>query len=266
MTTKYRGAQISNAPSIVDIQALNDMDANIIRFQFMGDLFNESRAELIKVLEHTNKKVIIALMRGAFNYVDNRPAAHEFWKKIITEFDSNPKVFGYDLLNEPAGTADDVKIYMRRISLGVLEQTAKKVIVTNVHGDPTRFTSCYFSPKCWHTLHMYLPMALTHQGIGLRKYPVNYPSPKMNKENLKNFLSKARAFQQKNRARMYVGEFGISKFASPESRKAYLKDCISIFEEYGWHWSYHAFREADVWDLEADGTIEVMKKAWEKNA
>lgn len=35
-----------------------------------------------------------------------------------------------------------------------------------------------------------------------------------------------------------------------EGADAYLRDCISLFEEYGWDWSYHAFREWSGWDVE----------------
>ena len=30
----------------------------------------------------------------------------------------------------------------------------------------------------------------------------------------------------------------------------YLRDAISLFEEYGWDWSYHAFREWAGWSVE----------------
>ena len=33
----------------------------------------------------------------------------------------------------------------------------------------------------------------------------------------------------------------------------YLRDCISIFEEYGWDWTYHAFREWPGWSVEHEG-------------
>jgi hypothetical protein len=29
-----------------------------------------------------------------------------------------------------------------------------------------------------------------------------------------------------------------------------LKDCIALFEEFGWDWSYHAFREWSGWSVE----------------
>jgi hypothetical protein len=30
----------------------------------------------------------------------------------------------------------------------------------------------------------------------------------------------------------------------------YLRDCIELFEEYGWDWTYHAYREWDGWSVE----------------
>ena len=29
-----------------------------------------------------------------------------------------------------------------------------------------------------------------------------------------------------------------------------MKDCIELFEEFGWDWSYHAFREWSGWSVE----------------
>lgn len=56
---------------------------------------------------------------------------------------------------------------------------------------------------------------------------------------------------KKYRARIYVGEFSAAAWA-PGAEK-YLADCISIFEEYGWDWTYHSFRESPVWSLEYEG-------------
>ncbi|NLE54436.1 MAG: glycoside hydrolase, partial [Lentisphaerae bacterium] len=33
-------------------------------------------------------------------------------------------------------------------------------------------------------------------------------------------------------------------------------DCIAIFEEYGWDWTYHAFRESPIWSVEMTGTVD----------
>ena len=61
-------------------------------------------------------------------------------------------------------------------------------------------------------------------------------------------LQAVRDFQQRHDAVIYIGEFSAIIWA--EGAERYLADCIAIFEEYGWHWSYHAFREWDGWSVE----------------
>ena len=72
---------------------------------------------------------------------------------------------------------------------------------------------------------------------------------------LRRTLEPVRAFQKRHHARIYVGEFSAASYAP--GAENYLRDAISLFEEYGWDWTYHAFREADVWNVEkvrnADG-------------
>ena len=50
------------------------------------------------------------------------------------------------------------------------------------------------------------------------------------------------------RIHIYVGEFSAIRWAPGADN--YLRDCIDIFEEYGWDWTYHAYREWDVWSVE----------------
>ena len=61
-------------------------------------------------------------------------------------------------------------------------------------------------------------------------------------------LGAVRDFQLRHDAIVYIGEF--SAIAWAEGAGEYLTDCISIFEEYGWNWSYHAFREFTGWSVE----------------
>ena len=57
-----------------------------------------------------------------------------------------------------------------------------------------------------------------------------------------------RAFQEKHKCRIYVGEFSAAAWAP--GAENYLRDCIDLFEEYGWDWTYHAFRESPIWDVD----------------
>ncbi len=72
----------------------------------------------------------------------------------------------------------------------------------------------------------------------------------MDKESLRKRLEPVRQFQLAYNAHIYVGEFSAIRWAPGAAQ--YLDDCISIFEEYGWDWTYHAFREWQGWSVEVD--------------
>ena len=65
-------------------------------------------------------------------------------------------------------------------------------------------------------------------------------------------LAPVREFERKHGAKIYVGEFSAVSVA--EGADKYIAECIALFEEYGWDWTYHAFREARCWSLEYEGT------------
>jgi hypothetical protein len=102
---------------------------------------------------------------------------------------------------------------------------------------------------------MYLPHNFTHQGVyespvGL-VYPGNMDDGKhWDKEQLRNALRPVREFSQDYGVAIYIGEFGSIRWAPENSTYRYLRDCIEVFEEEGWDWAYHAFREWDGWSVE----------------
>ena len=57
-------------------------------------------------------------------------------------------------------------------------------------------------------------------------------------------------FQREFNVQIYVGEFSAIRWAPGDSAYVYLRDLIDLFEEYGWDWSYHAYREWDGWSVE----------------
>jgi hypothetical protein len=44
------------------------------------------------------------------------------------------------------------------------------------------------------------------------------------------------------------GEFSVIRWAPGAVN--YLRDCIELFEQCGWDWTYHAYREWDGWSVE----------------
>ena len=84
------------------------------------------------------------------------------------------------------------------------------------------------------------------------------------KKKIRETLQPVRDFQLRHNAKIYVGEFSAVVWAPGADR--YLEDCIEIFEEYGWDWSYHAFREWNGWSLEHEGESHVSMRPSPDNA
>ena len=132
-------------------------------------------------------------------------------------------------------------------------------IIVECNGQDAPWGFGCFSPldltNIIYQVHMYLPLAYTHQGVmwkqgdTYRAYPDE--SKGWNKEYLRAGLRPVREFQLRHGAKIYCGEFSAVAWAPGADR--YLRDCIDIFEEYGWDWSYHAFREWGGWSVEREG-------------
>ena len=105
-----------------------------------------------------------------------------------------------------------------------------------------------------YEVHMYMPTDYTHQGVFDTPLGGVYPDETRgwNRDYLRKMLSRVREFQLRHGARIYVGEF--SAIAWAKGAETYLADCISLFEEYGWDWTYHSFRGWPPWSVEHECT------------
>ena len=181
----------------------------------------------------------------------------ETWKRIATRFKGKPAVYGYDLVNEPHQKTPAPTNYweiQRRAAEAVraIDPDTPIIVESNLSDAPSAFR--YLSPLAMdnviYQVHCYRPGDFTHQGIRGNPVGAVWPDPAKgrDREYLRRTLQPVRDFQLKHKARIYVGEFSAASYAV--GAENYLRDCIDLFEEYGWDWTYHAFREANVWSVE----------------
>ncbi len=192
----------------------------------------------------------------------------EVWKRIATRFKGNPAVWGYDLVNEPVQSKPAPYDYwnlqrMAAETVRAIDPDTPIIIESNNWDNPTTFS--YLPPlemkDVIYQVHMYVPGSFTHQLVGnnfgekgtVKKvaYPGAIDGRPFDKEMLRKALAPVREFQKKHNARIFVGEFSAAVWAP--GAENYLRDCIELFEEYGWDWTYHAFRESKIWSLEYEG-------------
>ena len=185
------------------------------------------------------------------------------WRRIAQRFKGREGLYGYDLINEPSqrlATAPGLDYWslQRRAAEAVRAEDPLTPIIIESNGWDSPTTFRYLSPlmltNVIYQVHMYSPMDFTHQRVlNTRQWSVAYPNAEKgwNIDHMRSVMKPVREFQLKHKARIYVGEFSAVAWAEGAGR--YLSDCIDMFEEYGWDWSYHAFREWAGWSVEHEG-------------
>ena len=197
---------------------------------------------------------------------DARYADHfiALWRRIATRFRGRPGLYGYDLVNEPVQTREalpgcDYWSLQRRAAEAVREvdPDTPVIIEANRWDAPSafRYLAPVDLPNVLYQVHMYVPHGYTHQNVaaGKPRPPVAYPDPArgLDRDFLRRALAPVREFERRHGAKIYVGEF--SAVAWAPGADAYLRDCIDLFAEYGWDWTYHAFREWNGGSVEHEG-------------
>lgn len=232
--------------------------------------------ELDKVLEACHRygiKVVVDIHSPPGGRYENKDMALFFekpyqdyfialWERIATRYKGNSAIWGYDLLNEPTQTKPSPLGLADSIGTQILAAKAiRKIdpetpifITSSQWGSPEGFKD--LDPvdvtNIIYQVHFYSPHAFTHQGVYEEWMPTQYPSIiqgiEWNKDQIRTSLQPVRDFQLAYNVHIYVGEFSAIRWAP--GAVDYLRDCIDVFESYGWDWTYHAYREWDGWSIE----------------
>ena len=188
------------------------------------------------------------------------------WEEIARRYVGRRGVYGYDLMNEPlqvvpAHDGCDYWNLQRRAAEAIrrIDKDATIIVEANDWAHPEAFTylRALDMDNVVYSVHVYNPAFFTHQGCNGSPIPpmekrFHYPSAdgdrKICRADLRVILKPVRDFQLRHACRILVGEFS-STISSPGAAE-WLSDMIDIFEEYGWDWTYHSFREARYWNAE----------------
>ena len=183
------------------------------------------------------------------------------WREIATRFRGREGVYGYDLVNEPAQKVSFPYDYWTIQSLAAeevrrIDPSTPIIMEANDYDSPSAYGYMYplAMDNVIYQVHMYVPGTFTHQGVNNNPMGYVYPDPDRgwDKSYLRRQFEKVRAFEARHHAKIYVGEFSAAVWA--EGAGDYIRDCIEIFNEYGWDWTFHAFREWNGWSVEHVGT------------
>ena len=207
--------------------------------------------------------------------VDAQDMIVDLWRGIARRYKGNPNIYGYDILNEPLepayvyreGGALDWNRFAERIAKAIreIDPDTPIIVASAVGGNPVGFAGLrpLDVPNVIYTVHFYLPHNYTHQGVNGSRMIGAYPGVSSDgrvwdKALLRRALEPVVRFQKQYNVPILVGEFGAARWAP--GGEQYLADLIDIFEEYGWDWAYHAYREWHGWSAEHSADPAEMKR------
>lgn len=204
----------------------------------------------------------VAATGGIFSKPQAQQDFIEVWRKMARRYKGNSVIWGFDLLNEPvddqtAPGCQDWQTLALTAGQAIREIDPDRTLIV----EPPRWGGASgfegFNPiplpRVVYSFHMYEPGRFTHQRVfdktqKLVAYPGAIDGQTWNREKLIAAMRPAIEFARKYRVHLYVGEFSAIRWAP--GAETYLADLTSIFEEQGWDWTYHAFREWSGWSLE----------------
>ena len=187
----------------------------------------------------------------------------ELWRRIARRFRGRYGIYGYDLLNEPCHKREPAPgcawaELARCAAEAVREEDpfATIIVEPNLWAGPEAFADLEPLPmdNVVYEVHFYEPFEFTHQRVlGTRPWTEPWPNAEKGWDRafLETKLKPVRDFQLRTGARILVGEFSAVCWA-PEAEN-WVRDSIGLFEEYGWDWTWHAFREWPGWSVEHEG-------------
>ncbi|MBR0458716.1 MAG: cellulase family glycosylhydrolase [Victivallales bacterium] len=292
-TPVFRGVMSPNPLNLKadDLRTLKEWGANLVRFQIQRN-WGKANTDLdlveydhwvMKCVSHVESFFPLAKECGIRFVIDlhclpggrlenmemrmfyeQKYADHfvAMWKRIAQRLKGKEAVWAYDLVNEPvmnSAAPFDYWNLQRRAAEAIREVDPEiPIVIESNEWDSTnafRYLRPLDLPNIIYQAHMYHPGVFTHQGVHKNPIGVRYPGmiqgKKWNIKEVRAALEPVLEFQKKYGVRIYIGKFSAATWAPGAGD--YLRDCISVFEEYGWDWSYHAFRESPTWSVELEG-------------
>jgi endoglucanase len=246
---------------------------------------------LHEVLDHAQRIGVGVVVLGDFERGVERPLLWtspplqdgfvQAWAAFAHRLGQHPALAGLDLLNEPNPPMTDGRLAsaqaqwrnLAQRAIAAIRQTGCQAPVVfepvaggNVLG--LRGLQPLDDRSVVYSIHFYTPHEITHQQVS-PAYPRRIPYPAgaewqlggwdpelgagpINAQRLAAELRVGLEFQRLHGLPLYVGEFGCARWAPDGSALRWVRDCLSLFQAYGWSYSFHSFRTWPGWDPEID--------------
>lgn len=279
---RLRGVEVSCAVSEEDLRVLaEEWKANVIRWQLgestfadgletshYDDVLRRELLQLDRVIPLCRKYGLYivlnlqSLSKRLFVSKENQQRLVGVWKKLAARYKNEPVIYAYDIANEPLQSSwREGALLWNDLAQKVAEEIRKVdldrpiIVESELMSLPDGYLTLRLIavPNVIYSVHVYSPGDLTHNRVWDHDqqsvpYPGMIEKELWNKDRIRQDLVPVVAFQKEHKCHIYVGEFGAVRWAPGSDQ--YIKEMIELFEEYGWDWTYHSYREWHGWSAE----------------
>ena len=248
-------------------------DANVQRYEMPAAAMPELLRQLDLAREHGLQMVLVLRPppepeSALWSSPALQASLVAHWRRLAQQLAGRAEVAAFDLVNEahPPGLTFGIKqarwdaLATRLIDAVRSADPARTLVLEPSPGArPMAFRTATKLPydNLVYSVHMYEPFEFTHQRVGDPRFTglVDYPGPVpgqgvWNRARLQAELAPVQQFAERHGVPIFVGEFGAPRWAPGAARERYLSDLLSIFANWRWSWTYHAWREWHGWDAE----------------
>lgn len=167
------------------------------------------------------------------------------WEAIVDRFKDREVLIGYDVLNEPVlKNTSTLKSFYKKVVNRIRKIDKKSLIFLegNLWATQIGFLNDLLSENILVSIHSYVPLNYTFNFTPRYKFPGVVDGQRWDKNTLQKHLQRYFEFSQKNKVKIFVGEFGINWRGGFWGELRWLNAMLQLFEQFGFGYTYWTYK------------------------
>jgi len=172
----------------------------------------------------------------------------ELWETLADRFKDRAIIAGYDVLNEPVINVPDAGRILRKLYMGLVKRirSIDKGHIIFLEGNT--WSQVFedigepFSENLSYSAHFYHPLEFTFNFQRGLRYPGYILGEQWNRDTIKRRLETYYNHSKKWNVPIFLGEFGVNSRDGYYGEFEWLKDTISCFRDFKFHWTYWTYK------------------------
>lgn len=174
-----------------------------------------------------------------------RKRTYALWEYLADRYKDESTIAGYDLLNE-AVINDSKKLnsfYQKLIkTIRGIDKNHILFVEGNHWAQDIACLDRFDDDNLVLSIHYYEPLDFTFNFVPHLRYPMKTKKGIIGKTSIQKRLDAYRKEAKKRQRPVFVGEFGVNYREGVYGEDRWLRDVVTSFNQFGFHWTYWTFK------------------------